>query len=43
MTNYLAFARREFRQSVLDELHKMTATEEEFRQEAHALLGIKIS
>jgi RNA polymerase sigma factor (sigma-70 family) len=42
VTNYLAFARREFRQSVLDELRKMTATEEEFRQEAQALLGMKL-
>ena len=43
VTNYLAFARREFRQSVLDELRKMTATEEEFRHEAQDLLGMKIS
>ena len=43
VTNYLAFARREFRQRVLDELRKMTATEEEFRQEAQSLLGVKTS
>ena len=42
VTNYLAFARREFRESVLAELRKMSATEAEFRQEALALLGIKI-
>lgn len=39
VTNYLAFVRREFRRSVLDQLREMTANEEEFRREAHALLG----
>ena len=39
VTNYLAFARREFRRSVLDQLREMTANEEEFRSEAQALLG----
>jgi RNA polymerase sigma factor (sigma-70 family) len=39
VTNYLAFARREFRRSVLDQLREMTASEEEFRREAQALLG----
>ena len=42
VTNYLAFARREFRRTVLEELRRMTATEEEFRREALALLGLKI-
>jgi RNA polymerase sigma factor (sigma-70 family) len=42
VTNYLAFARREFRRTVLEELRGMTATEEEFRREAMALLGLKI-
>ena len=42
VTNYLAYARREFRRNVLDELRKMTASEEEFRREATALLGLKI-
>jgi RNA polymerase sigma factor (sigma-70 family) len=40
VTNYLAFARREFRRAVLDQLREMTASEEEFRREAHALLGV---
>ncbi len=39
VTNYLAFARREFRRSVLDQLREMTANEEEFRREAQTLLG----
>jgi hypothetical protein len=41
VTNYLAFARREFRRIVLKQLREMTASEEEFQQEAQALLGIK--
>jgi len=41
VTNYLAYARREFRRVVLDELRAMTATEEEFRREAQTLLGVK--
>jgi hypothetical protein len=41
VTNYLAFARREFRRCVLDELRAMTASEEEFRREAQALLGVE--
>ncbi|HTC92829.1 MAG TPA: sigma-70 family RNA polymerase sigma factor [Terriglobales bacterium] len=40
VTNYLAFARREFRRSVLDQLHEMTGNEEEFHREAQALLGV---
>ena len=43
VTNYLAFARREFRRCVLDQLRKMTTTEEEFRREAQALLGVKVT
>jgi len=42
VTNYLAYARREFRRIVLDELRAMTATEDEFRREAHTLLGVKL-
>jgi hypothetical protein len=42
VTNYLAFARREFRRSVLDQLRDMTTTEEEFRLEARALLGLDV-
>ena len=41
VTNYLAFARREFRRCVLEQLHQMTGSEEEFRSEAQALLGIE--
>jgi len=43
VTNYLAFARREFRQCVLEELRKMTATDDEFRREALELLGLKLA
>lgn len=42
VTNYLAFARREFRRCILDQLREMTATEEEFRREARTLLGLEI-
>ena len=41
VTNYLAYARREFRRLVLEFLREMTATEEEFRREARSLLGAK--
>lgn len=40
VTNFLASARREFRKIVLEELRNVTATEQEFRQEARELLGI---
>jgi DNA-directed RNA polymerase specialized sigma24 family protein len=40
ITNYLAFARREFRRIALDRLREITATESEFRREARSLLGI---
>jgi len=39
VTNHLAHARREFRRIVLDTLRQMTASDEEFRDEAAALLG----
>jgi RNA polymerase sigma factor (sigma-70 family) len=42
VTNYLAFARREFRRCVLDQLREMTATDQEFRREAQTLLGVDI-
>jgi RNA polymerase sigma factor (sigma-70 family) len=42
VTNYLAFARRAFRRSVLEQLREMTASEQEFRREAQALLGVEI-
>lgn len=40
VTNHLAYARREFRRIVLETLRQMTASDEEFRDEAAALLGI---
>jgi hypothetical protein len=40
VTNYLALARREFRRIVLEKLRQLTATDEEFRREARALLGV---
>jgi RNA polymerase sigma factor (sigma-70 family) len=43
VTNYLAFARREFRRCVLDQLRDMTTTEQEFRSEARVLLGVDIA
>jgi RNA polymerase sigma factor (sigma-70 family) len=39
VTNYLAAMRRGFRETVLDALREVTATENEFRAEARALLG----
>lgn len=39
VTNYLAAMRRRFRELVLDALREVTATEQEFRAEARALLG----
>lgn len=42
VTNYLAFARREFRTIVLDQLQSLTATDEEFRSEAKSLLGVDV-
>jgi RNA polymerase sigma factor (sigma-70 family) len=41
VTNYLAYARREFRRIVLEQLRQMTGSEEEFRREAQTLLGLK--
>jgi DNA-directed RNA polymerase specialized sigma24 family protein len=41
VTNYLAFARREFRRIVLEKLREMTASDAEFRREARALLGVE--
>jgi RNA polymerase sigma factor (sigma-70 family) len=39
VTNWLAFARREFRRHVLDVLRELTGNEREFRQELRALTG----
>ena len=41
VTNYLAYARREFRRIVLEQLRLSTASEEEFRNEARTLLGVR--
>lgn len=40
VTNYLAWARREFRARVLETLRQICTTEEEFRAEARAVLGV---
>jgi RNA polymerase sigma factor (sigma-70 family) len=40
VTNYLAAARRDFRRAVFDKLRELTVTEDEFRREARALLGV---
>jgi len=42
VTNYLSYARKEFRRIVLEQLRAMTATEDEFRHEARMLLGVKL-
>jgi DNA-directed RNA polymerase specialized sigma24 family protein len=39
VTNHLAWARREFRRIVLERLREITATDEEFQEEARLLLG----
>ncbi len=41
VTNYLAFARREFRRCVLAQLRDMTGSDEEFQREARSLLGVE--
>ncbi len=40
VTNHLAWARREFRRIVLERLREITANDDEFRDEARALLGV---
>jgi RNA polymerase sigma factor (sigma-70 family) len=42
VTNYLAWARREFRKIVLAKLRELTASEEEFRAEAREILGADV-
>ena len=39
VTNFLAFARREFRRIVLERLREITANDQEFRDEVRSLLG----
>jgi hypothetical protein len=41
VTNHLHWARRELRKAVLEKLRETTASEEEFRDEARALLGVE--
>ena len=41
VTNHLHWARRELRAAVLDKLREITASEEEYRSEARALLGVQ--
>jgi len=42
VTNYLAAARRQFRALVLEQLRAVTASDEEFRDEARRLLGVDV-
>jgi DNA-directed RNA polymerase specialized sigma24 family protein len=42
VNNYLAAVRRDFRKMLLEKLREITATEEEFRREARALVGVEI-
>ncbi|MBZ5537220.1 MAG: hypothetical protein LAO31_14795 [Acidobacteriia bacterium] len=42
VTNYLAYARREFRRIVLEKLRELTASDEEFRNEARWVLGANL-
>ena len=43
VTNHLHWARRELRAAVLERLREITASEEEFRSEARALLGVEVA
>jgi len=42
VTNHLAYARREFRRIVLEKLREITASDEEFRNEARWVLGVNL-
>ncbi|HET9478586.1 MAG TPA: ECF-type sigma factor [Pyrinomonadaceae bacterium] len=42
VNNYLASVRRDFRRIVLEKLREITATEDEFRNEARSLLGVDV-
>lgn len=42
VNNYLAAARRDFGRIVIEKLREITATEEEFRNEARSLLGVEV-
>lgn len=41
VTNRLSYARRAFRSVVLEKLRELTASDEEFREEARAVLGVE--
>jgi len=43
VTNFLSFARKEFRRIVLEELRDITATDDEFRNEARLVLGVDVT
>jgi len=43
LTHRLAYARRHFRRLALELLRDVTATDEEYRLEARALLGVELS
>jgi len=43
VTNYLNWARRRLRGHVMDTLRALTASDEEFREEARALLGVEVT
>ena len=42
VNNYLAAVRRDFRRLVIEKLREITATEDEFRNEARSLLGVDV-
>ena len=42
VTNYLASVRRDFRKILLEKVRELTGTEDEFRAEARALLGVEV-
>jgi RNA polymerase sigma factor (sigma-70 family) len=42
VTNYLAAMRREFRRIVLAEIRELTSSDEEYREEVRAILGINV-
>jgi RNA polymerase sigma factor (sigma-70 family) len=42
ITNYLAYARREFRRILLEKLREMTETDDEFYNEARTVLGVEL-
>lgn len=43
VTNYLAFARREFRKTVLSKLEEISGNQEEYRSDARRLFGANVS